>query len=147
MFVAHLEREPKGLPRGRLDLVQRADLHLLEADLEEGAVARGPEGAALLSVDGREHDEQVHVLLPHHLPERGARRLERVLRQDELAPVEETWRGKGESKSVTEFGSTTPRRRGRTGMDLMPFERLEINGGERALSERGKGSGEREGEG
>ena len=91
-FVAssHLEREPKGLPRGRLDLVQRADLHLLEADLEEGAVARGPEGAALLAVDGREHDEQVHVLLPHHLPERGARRLERVLRQDELAPVEET---------------------------------------------------------
>ena len=91
MLHAHLEREPKGLPRGRLDLVQHADLHLLKADLEEGAVAtRGPEGAALLAVDGREHDEQVHVLLPHHLPEGGARRVERVLRQDELAPLEET---------------------------------------------------------
>ena len=93
-FVApsHLEREPKGLPRGRLDLVQRGDLHLLEADLEEGrrrVSPRGPEGAALLPVDGGEHDEEVDVLLPHHLPEGGARRLQRVLRQDELAPVEE----------------------------------------------------------
>ena len=50
---------------------------------------RGPEGAALLPVDGGEHDEEVDVLLPHHLPEGGARRLQRVLRQDELAPVEE----------------------------------------------------------
>ena len=93
-LLPYLEREPKGLPRGRLDLVQRADLHLLEADLEEGAVARGPEGAALLPVEGRQHDEQVHVLLPHHLPEGGAGRLQRVLRQDELAPVEETCRRK-----------------------------------------------------
>ena len=92
-FVApsHLEREPKGLPRGRLDLVQRGDLHLLEADLEEGrrVSPRGPEGAALLPVDGGEHDEEVDVLLPHHLPEGGAGRLQRVLRQDELAAVEE----------------------------------------------------------